>query len=99
MSAGELLRETRTRHGLTQRELAIRARTSQAAVSRIERDVVSPSVSTLAVLLRLMNEELVLGAREVDVSHYDLERIRENLELDVATRIERATRGDRPSPR
>ncbi len=99
MSAGELLRETRLRHGLTQTELAIRARTSQAAVSRIERDVVSPSVSTLAVLLRLMNEELVLGARKVDVSHHDLERIRENLELVVATRIERATRGDRPSPR
>ncbi len=99
MSAGELLRETRLRHGLTQTELAIRARTSQAAVSRIEREVVSPSVSTLAELLRLMNEELVLAAREVDVSHHDLERIRENLELDVATRIERATRGDRPSPR
>jgi len=99
MSAGELLRETRTRHGLTQRELAIRARTSQAAVSRIERDVVSPSVSTLAMFLRLMNEELVLGACKVDVSHHDLERIRENLQLVVATRIERATRGDRPSPR
>lgn len=99
MTAGELLRETRTRHGLTQKQLAIRARTSQAAVSRIERDVVSPSVATLSELLRMMNEELVLEAREMDVSHHDQERIRQNPELDVATRIERATRGDRPSPR
>ncbi len=97
MTAGELLRETRTRHGLTQKQLAIRARTSQAAVSRIERDVVSPSVATLSELLRMMNEELVLEAREMDVSHHDQERIRENLELDVATRIQRATRGGRPS--
>ena len=59
MTAGELLRTTRRSHGLTQRHSSIRARTSQAAVSRIERDLVSPSVSTLAELLRLMNEELV----------------------------------------
>ena len=62
MTAGELLRDARRRHGLTQRQLAVRARTSQAAISRIERDVVSPSVATLAELLWLMNEELVLEA-------------------------------------
>jgi transcriptional regulator with XRE-family HTH domain len=69
MSAGRLLREARRRHGLTQAELATRARTSQAAISRIERDHVSPSVATLAGLLYLMNEELVLEAREVDWGH------------------------------
>ena len=81
VSAGELLRSTRRRHGLTQRQLATRARTSQAAISRIERDLVSPSVSTLTELLRLMmNEELVLDAREVDWGH-DVTLIRRNLEL------------------
>jgi transcriptional regulator with XRE-family HTH domain len=69
MTAGELLRAVRRRHGLTQRQLAIRARTSQAAISRIERDVVSPSVVTLAELLWLMNEELVLNAETVDWGH------------------------------
>ena len=88
MTAGELLRSTRKKHGLTQRQLAIRARTSQAAVSRIERDQVSPSVSTLAELLRLMNEELVLDAREVDWGH-DVTLNRANLELTVAERIDR----------
>ena len=69
MTAGELLREARRRHGVTQQQLAIRARTSQAAVSRIERGVVSPSIATLAYLLEMMNEELVLDAREIDWGH------------------------------
>ena len=88
MTAGELLRTTRRRHGLTQKQLAIRARTSQAAVSRIERDLVSPSVSTLAELLRLMNEELVLDGREVDWGH-DVTLTRGNLHLTVAQRLDR----------
>lgn len=86
MTAGELLRTSRRRHGLTQRQLATRARTSQAAISRIERDLVSPAVSTLAELLRLMNEELVLHAREVDWGH-DVTLIRRNLELPVEDRM------------
>jgi transcriptional regulator with XRE-family HTH domain len=88
MTAGQLLRSARRRHGLTQRQLAIRARTSQAAISRIERDLVSPSVSTLAELLRLMNEELVLDARAVDWGH-DVTLNRANLALTVAERIDR----------
>jgi transcriptional regulator with XRE-family HTH domain len=66
MDAGQLLRETRTRHGLTQGQLAARARTSQAAISRIERGLVSPSVETLRTLLDLMGEALELGALEHD---------------------------------
>ena len=89
MTAGELLRSMRRKHGLTQRQLAIRARTSQAAISRIERDLVSPSVSTLAELLRLMNEELVLEASEVDWGH-DVTLIRANLERSPASRIDHA---------
>jgi transcriptional regulator with XRE-family HTH domain len=88
VTAGELLRSTRRKHGLTQRQLAIRARTSQAAISRIERDIVSPAVSTLAELLRLMNEELVLDAREVDWGH-DVTLNRRNLSLSVAERMDK----------
>ena len=88
MAPGELLRSVRFRHGLTQRQLAIRARTSQAAVSRIERGIVSPTVATLAEFLRLMNEELVLEAHEVDWGH-DRNLIRDNLDTDPATRVER----------
>ena len=88
MSAGQLLRTARLRHGLTQRQLAIRARTSQAAISRLERDLVSPSVSTLSELLRLMNEELVLDAEEIDWGH-DVTLNQSLLALPLADRIDR----------
>jgi len=69
VTPGQLLRETRRRHGLTQRQLAARARTSQAAVSRVERDLVSPSVATLTSWLDLMGEELTLAAEPIDYGH------------------------------
>lgn len=69
MTAGELLRVVRRRHGLTQRQLADRARTSQSAISRIERDRVSPTVATLRELLDLMGEELELDAAQIDYGH------------------------------
>ena len=66
MTSGELLRATRRRHGVTQKQLATRARTSQAAISRIERDLVSPSVDTLANLIDLLGDRLELSAVPVD---------------------------------
>ena len=89
MSPGQLLRDARRRHGLTQAQLAIRARTSQPAISRIERDLVSPSVSTLSGLLRLMNEELTLEGREVDWGH-DRTLIRASLGRSLAERLDNA---------
>lgn len=90
MTAGQLLREARRRHGLTQQQLAARARTSQAAISRIERDLVSPSVATLASLLNLMGEELELSTHEIDYGH-DRTLLRQNLALTPEERIERQT--------
>jgi transcriptional regulator with XRE-family HTH domain len=87
MTAGELVREVRRRHGLTQAQVAARARTSQAAISRIERGVVSPSVGTLAQLLDLMGEELLVEARPID---YGIDRtlIQENLKRTPEERID-----------
>ena len=62
MEAGRIVREARRRHGLDQRTLARRARTSQTQISRIERGAVSPSVHTVARLLEVMGERLELGA-------------------------------------
>lgn len=90
MTPGELLREARRRHGVTQEQLAARARTSQAAISRIERDVVSPSVSTLATLLDLLGEELELSSTAIDYGH-DRTLIRRNLGMSVAERINHGT--------
>jgi transcriptional regulator with XRE-family HTH domain len=64
----ELLRDARTGAGLSQRELAQRAGTSQAMVARIERGRQSPSLATLERLVRACGRELrveVAGEPEV----------------------------------
>src|SRR2546423_8655195 len=86
MTSGEVLRDARSRHGLTQAQLAARARTSQAAISRIERDLVSPSVDTLTTLLDLMGEELVLDTEAIDYGH-DRTLLQQHLRRTVTDRI------------
>lgn len=66
MTPGEILREARRKHGVSQARLAIRAGTTQSAISRIESDRVSPSVETLRELLHMLGEDLVLGAEARD---------------------------------
>jgi transcriptional regulator with XRE-family HTH domain len=88
MTAGAILRTARSRHGLTQRQLAARARTSQAAISRVERDLVSPTVATLAHWLELMGEELRLDIVPIDFG-VDPTLFDETLALTPQQRIER----------
>ena len=60
-SASLLLREARARNGISQRRLALRAGTSQDAISRIERGVESPTLERLAHLLMMLGERLELA--------------------------------------
>jgi transcriptional regulator with XRE-family HTH domain len=66
LTPGELLRQTRIRHELSQEQLAIRAGTTQSAIARIEHDRVSPSIKTLTALFQAMEEDFVFGARRRD---------------------------------
>ena len=66
LTPGELLRQTRIRHELSQEQLAIRSGTTQSAIARIERDKVSPSIKTLTALFQAMEEDFVFGARRRD---------------------------------
>ena len=59
--AASLLATVRREAGLTQAELARRAKTSQAMVARYETGAASPTVRTLARLLRAAGHELVLA--------------------------------------
>jgi transcriptional regulator with XRE-family HTH domain len=68
--------------------LAIRAGTTQSAISRIEKERISPTVETLTGLLHLMGEELVLSAKDRDTG-VDLTLNRENLKFTSEQRIER----------
>ena len=87
---GRILREARRRHGLTQAQLAARARTSQAAISRIERDLVSPSVAMIARLLDLMGEDLVLNAGPINYGH-DRTLFQKTLAMTPSERLRHGT--------
>jgi transcriptional regulator with XRE-family HTH domain len=71
---------------VTQKQLAARARTSQAQISRIERDETSPSIATLANLLDLLGEELELASNPVDYGH-DITLNRANLDRTPTERL------------
>jgi transcriptional regulator with XRE-family HTH domain len=83
---GRLLKEARSRHGVSQARLAARAGTTQSAISRIERDRVSPSVETLRELLYLLGEDLALGSEGRD-SGIDRTLIRERFRLTPEERV------------
>jgi transcriptional regulator with XRE-family HTH domain len=87
LEPGRLLREARTRHGLSQERLAIRAGTTQSAISRLEQERGSPSVKTLAELLRLMGEDLVLGFEPRDAG-IDRTQVDERLKLNEEERLD-----------
>lgn len=86
LEPGRLLREARLKHGLSQERLAIRAGTTQSAISRIEQERGSPSVRTLEGLLHLMGEDLVLTIKKRD-SGVDLTLNQANLELSPQQRV------------
>jgi len=66
MDAGPLLRQRRRAHGLSQRDLALRAGTRQATISRIENGHEIPTVQRLDQLLTVLGERLELHAVPLD---------------------------------
>lgn len=86
-SPGQLLREARLRHRVSQEQLASRAGTTQSAISRIEADRVSPSIQTLRELLYLVGEDLVLTSEPRDWG-VDRGQVRERLRLTPEQRLE-----------
>jgi transcriptional regulator with XRE-family HTH domain len=96
-----LVRETRRRHRLDQAELARRLGTSQAAISRIERDLVSPSIETLNRIMEAMGETMIVsvtplneaapGAGNVAISELraDYERLTPAERLEQAAELSR----------
>jgi transcriptional regulator with XRE-family HTH domain len=86
-SSGQLLKEARARHGVSQARLARRAGTTQSVISRIERDGVSPTVDTLRELLHLLGEDLVLVAEPRDWG-IDRTQVRERLRSTAEERVD-----------
>lgn len=78
VTSGSLIRQARTRAGLSQIELARRSGKDRAQIARWERDVVQPSLETLRELLRACgyDVELVLVGYEPDPKHDSRLRVR-----------------------
>jgi transcriptional regulator with XRE-family HTH domain len=87
MESGSFVRSLRERHRLSQRELAWRAGTTQQAISRVERGVVSPSVEMLARLAAACGEELELNSRPRQVP-FEAAQLQERMNQTPAERAE-----------
>ena len=86
-----MIRERRRKGGLSQRSLARRAGTTQAAVSRIERGLTTPTWETVRALLLAMGYEPELETRRLrgrwDPVHLSATRARtpaERLQLAIS---------------
>jgi len=90
MDARSIVFEARLEAGLSQRELARRSGVPQAAISRIERGLVSPRTKTLDRLLRACGRDIDLIVRPG--TGLDRTLIRERLLLTTAERARLAVR-------
>jgi transcriptional regulator with XRE-family HTH domain len=94
MNAAGLVRALRSRHRLSQAGLAYRAGTTQQAISRIEKGLVSPTIEMLNRLAAACGEELVLDARPRAVPFEDAQ-LEEQAALPMTERLELALSWDR----
>lgn len=90
VDARSIVLEARLGAGLSQRELARRSGVPQAAISRIERELVSPRTETLDRLLRACGRDVGLVVRPG--TGLDRSLIRERLRLTTAERGRLAVR-------
>jgi transcriptional regulator with XRE-family HTH domain len=90
--AGNLIKLARLESGLSQRELARRARTSQATISAYENGEKSPSVDTLKRIIGATGLELRIQLAPADNHDEWLTRYEQSLPPEV---VERSQRRDR----
>ena len=87
LDASKLLQRARERAGMTQRQLAKKARTAQSVVARIELGETSPSWSTLARLLKAAGFSLSAGLRRTSVDPQLLDDVPRILALSPEQRL------------
>lgn len=75
-----LLREARLHAGLSQRDLAARAKMPQSSVGRIEAGLVSPSFATLSRVLAAAGFELVAQVRPLPVTDAVVDAYKKNID-------------------
>lgn len=89
LDPGEVIRERRLAHGLTQAQLALRAGTTQTALSRLERGEISPTIATIERLLFVMGETASFDVKPLRGDH-DEAHLADLLARTPAQRLELA---------
>jgi transcriptional regulator with XRE-family HTH domain len=87
VTGGSLIREGRLRAGMSQRRLAERLHTSQAAIARWESGAVKPNLESVERALRACNLELRVNL--VSADDHDLQLERGQLRLSPDQRLRR----------
>lgn len=82
----ELIRERRIAHGLTQRELAYRAGTSQSAIARVESGGEDITWKRLRSILAAMGDEPVVEAKRLP-HRYELHDLMETRSMSPEARL------------
>jgi transcriptional regulator with XRE-family HTH domain len=93
-AVSSLIRTARLDRGLTQRELAKLARTSQPAIARLEKGSNSPSVATLERVLGGLGLRLEIEARSTDTG-VDRTLIAQALRATAEERVRRVAQAAR----
>lgn len=88
--AAQLLSSARERAGMSQRELARRARTAQSVVARIELSETNPSWDTLNRLLKAAGFRLVSALKRIAVDPAMLDDVPRILRLTPEERLREA---------
>ena len=83
---GELIKQLRTGHGLSQRELAYRAGTSQSAIARIEGGEEDVTWARLRSILAAMGDEPSLASKRLP-SRYEVHDLMRDRAMSPEARL------------
>jgi len=88
--AATLVHTARLRSGISQRQLARRAGTTQASISRIERGLEEPTLPRLAQILAGLGWRLEIGLEPIAIHDEEPRRLLADRDGDPAVRLESA---------
>jgi transcriptional regulator with XRE-family HTH domain len=89
-----IIRRSREQQRISQRALALRAGTTQAAISRIERGLTTPTWETVRAILLALGYEAELGARRL-TGRWDPVHLAASRDRSPAERLELALSANR----
>jgi transcriptional regulator with XRE-family HTH domain len=94
MMPGQLIRDRRVAHRLSQRELAYRAGTSQSAIARIESGTEDITWTRLTSVLAAMGDQPVLNSERLP-GRYDVRDLVRERAMSAEARLESGIRFNR----